>query len=278
MRKYFMKIVDSKKRKNLSTNILILIFLVSTVGCSSTSYSKIVPRNVTGSVAGENAYLAMMSSNTYHKEKREYFPIENIGWQQFTFDDKPMAKPYRPTFKDDWNGLAYNIYKKEKNTVFAYRGTDGFWDWIFANLSLVYSPAYSKAFKMFKTYKDSHPTENIIVTGHSLGGGIALGVSVRNEGVEAVVFDPSPRIFNGLENYDKKAERTVIYQEKEILETVRKGWTTIPKIVSNKKIYKSSCDFKKKSNHRGDLLAKCLLRMGMQSNKELIEVGKELKF
>ena len=116
------------------------------------------------------------------------------------------------------------------------------------------------------------------MTGHSLGGGIALGVSVRNEGVKAVVFDPSPRIFNGVENHNKQAERVVVYQEREILEFVRKGWTTIPKILDPKIVHKATCEFEKgKSSHRGDLLAECMLEMGEKVNSDLRPVWQYIK-
>jgi hypothetical protein len=271
----------------------ILIFMLAALSACATSgsYKDLEQQAVNAEFAGKYAHLAMMSSNSYHKDekKRDYFPIEKMDWQHYSMNGELTDKPDGPTFEDGWNGLAYDIYKKKntKETVFAYRGTEGFWDWIFSNLALFYSPAYTEAFEKFEEYKnsDEHKDEKIMVTGHSLGGGIALGVSVRNEGVKAVVFDPSPRIFNGLEDHNKPATRIVVYQEKEILEYVRKGWTTIPDILQPEDpkdtkipIYKATCPFKKgESNHRGDLLAKCLLEKGQDDNMNLKPVWEEVK-
>ncbi|MBT3367690.1 MAG: hypothetical protein HN472_09945 [Nitrospina sp.] len=267
----------------IKNNLLLFVVLITLPACAtSNSYRGIEQQIVDDNFSGEYAYMAMMASNSYHKDedKRNYFPIYKMGWQHYSLDGKLTDKPEKPTFVDSWNGLAYDIYKRKgtNKTVFSYRGTEGFWDWIFSNLAIGYSPAYSEAFKKFKKYKESHSNESIYVTGHSLGGGIALGVSVRNEGVKAVVFDPSPRIFNGVENHNKQAERVVVYQEREILEFVRKGWTTIPKILDPKIVHKATCEFEKgKSSHRGDLLAECMLEMGEKVNSDLRPVWQYIK-
>jgi hypothetical protein len=63
--------------------------------------------------------------------------------------------------------------------------------------------------------------------GHSLGGGIALSISARmtklSEGaqVDAIAFNPSPRVFDGWGARAEDGRRLLIYQEKESLEWIR---------------------------------------------------------
>ncbi len=121
-----------------------------------------------------------------------------------------------------------------------------------------------------------HKNEDISVTGHSLGGGIALGISVRY-GIDAVVFDSSPRIFDGLCDNHCKAKRVLIYQNNEFLEKARKKWSKISEVLTNEDTYRTNCDFNGNSNHRMDYLAKCLLKLGAKENSDLENIYKEIK-
>lgn len=213
----------------------------------------------------------MMASNSYHKNDRVRFPVKKAGWIQVDEDGKQTAKP---TKKHPLSGLAYDIYEKQgtDEVVFAIRGTDSKRDYIDANFAVPpFSIQYTQVNKEFGEYIKNHPGKKVTVTGHSLGGGLALSVSVHH-GVEAITFDPSPRIFDGKGDIHLPAKRVLIYEGGEILEKVRKHWKKISEVVSNENIYKCDFDFKDVSKHRGDYLARGLLDLGATANKELVPI------
>lgn len=238
---------------------------------ASTSFE---PQAITATAAGKYAAYAMMSSNTYHKTDRVKFAIEKLGWIQIGLDDEPTSEPTR----ERTSGLAYDIYKRQgtDEVVIAFRGTDSKRDWPTGNLAVgPFSGQYRQARKEFEKYLSRHPEAKITVTGHSLGGGLALSVSVR-KGVDAIVFDSSPRIFDGLGDKHLPATRVLIYEEGESMEIVRKRWKKIFEVVPQENIYKCNFDFKDVSKHRADYLARGLLKLGATDNSELIPVVESL--
>ena len=233
----------------------------------STSFE---PQTITATAAGKYAVYAMMSSNAYHKTDRVKFAIEKLGWIQIGLDGTPTNNPT----KERTSGLAYDIYRKQgtDEVVITFRGTDSKRDWPTGNLTVgPFSGQYKQARKEFDKYISSHPKDKIIITGHSLGGGLALSVSVR-KGVDAIVFDSSPRIFDGLGDKHLPATRVLIYEGGEILEVVRKRWKKIFEVVSQDNIFKCLFDFNGVSKHRSDYLARGLLELGATANPELIPV------
>lgn len=255
---------------------LILIALAFTLiqGCSSTkNYGQLEQKNVTEKVSAEYALYSMMASNSYHNSSRIHFPLELIGWHQISPDGE---KTSQPSVSHWFTGLAYDIYKNENTgqVVVAFRGSDSKWDYVMSNFAVPISPAYKQAFKEFQSLQKKY--NNIMVTGHSLGGGIALGISVRFA-VPAVAFDSSPRVFDGLGDNHKTSNRVLIYQSDEVLEKIRKKWFKIAEVLQESNIYKTTCDFGNKSNHRADLLAKCLLDNGKDINSDLKIISDNIK-
>lgn len=230
------------------------------------------PQEITAEVAGKYAIYAMMASNSYHKSKRVRFPVEKAGWIQVDMNGNETTTP---TKKHRFSGLAYDKFQKRgtNEVVFAIRGTDSrLRDYGLANFSFPpLSRQYSQINKEIGGYLKTHPDEKITVTGHSLGGGLALSVSVHH-GVDAITFDPSPRIFDGRHNIHLPAKRVAIYESGEILEKFRKLSRKFFKVVPNEDIYKCSFDFGGVSKHRGDYLARELLNLGATVNGELIAI------
>jgi putative lipase involved disintegration of autophagic bodies len=223
-------------------------------------------QTMTPEVAGRVAVYAMMSANAYKKKKGRYrFDLERLGWEHVDLDGESTNVPT----KEEASGLAYNIYEKvgTNKTVIAFRGTDSKKDYLLANLAVwPFNKQYRQARKAVKKYLNENSERSILATGHSLGGGLALCVSVR-QGIEAITFDPSPRIFGGIFSLPEPAERMIVFQKGEILEIVRKLWKKDDEAVGKEDTYQCDYDFKEK--HRGDLLAKALLEDGASANLEL---------
>lgn len=223
---------------------------------------------ITDQVAGRVAIYAMLASNSYRKKDRVRFNVEKIGWVQVDLDGNPTDEP---TKVHKLSGLSYDIYEKvdSNKVVFAFRGTDSKTDYLTANLAVPpFNFQYRQARKAVGKYLSENSQKNVIATGHSLGGGLALSVSVHH-GVTAFTFNPSPRIFDGIGDMHEPAERVIVYQDGEILEKFRENWKKVSDVVNEKNIYKCKYDFNDESAHRGDLLAKALLIQGVNSNPEL---------
>jgi len=127
-------------------------------------------------------------------------------------------------FKSLQSGLAYEIYQKDvgeglAEIVIAFRGTENSReDWL-ANLSPVEPRQFKDAVALVKQVRSHNKSARITTTGHSLGGAIALNLSLRLDHVDAVAFNPSPRAFfkssEGVHN-----KRVVIYEFGEVLSFV----------------------------------------------------------
>lgn len=226
------------------------------------------PRPMTPEVAGKYAVYAMMASNAYHKSDRITYPLEELGWVQVNLDGTTTTEPTM-TYS---SGLAYDIYEKRgsNEVVWAIRGTDSKLDYLWANFA-IYPLQYKQVNRDFQAYqnKPENAKKAISVTGHSLGGGLALSVSVHS-GVQAITFDSSPRVFDGFRDEHKPATRIIIYEDGEILELVRKHWKKIAEVVPKENIYECTFDFDGLNRHRADGLASKLLELGATANKQLL--------
>jgi len=227
-------------------------------------------QQITADIASRVATYAMLSSNSYHKDDRVRFEVERLGWVQVDWEGNPTTEP---TKKHPLSGLAYDIFEKQgtNKVVFAYRGTDSKADYLTANLAVPpFNFQYRQARKEFAKYLSENAQKSVVVTGHSLGGGLALSVSVHF-GVTAIVFDPSPRIFDGIGDLHEPAERVIVYEDGEILQLFRKHWRKVSEVVQEKDIYRCSFNFEG-SQHRSDYLALGLLRLGATINPALAPV------
>lgn len=229
------------------------------------------PQTITSNIAGGVAIYAMLSANAYEKKPgRVRFDVSKLGWVRVDLEGEPTDEP---TKEHKLSGLAYDIYEKidTNKVVFAFRGTDKEADYLTANLAIPpFNFQYRQARKAVARYLSEHGQKDVVATGHSLGGGLALSASVHH-GIKAYAFDPSPRIFDGIGDLHAPAERVVAYQDGEILQHFRQYWRKFSDVVEEKNIYKCNyaAVFGSESAHRGDLLAKGLLQHGRESNPEL---------
>lgn len=221
---------------------------------------------VTRPLANDTAVYAMMASNAYGSSaSRLIFPLAELGWRKVGLDGKPI-----PDNKNSYSprtlagklvsSLQFDIWEsaESKDAVIAFKGTDEKVDWIDSDLAVGISIAYKSAKKLVENYMESNPDRRVTVVGHSLGGGIALSMSVWN-GVPAVVFNASPRIYDGLANHDQPADRVVIYQKGDPLEPLRKVHPVFTRKIEARQIYQTSFDYHGENAHRADLIASGLL-------------------
>lgn len=232
------------------------------------------PPKLSPELASRYALHAMLAYNAYHKtdpRRLPRFAVEKLGWVLVDAQGQPGQAPTHT----EASGLAYDIYEQQggNEVVIAYRGTDSLRDFATANLAVApFNTQYRHAEAQFLAYQAAHPDKHITLTGHSLGGGIALSLSVRH-GVDAVTFDTSPRVFDGLHDRPAPALRVMVYQEGEVLALVRKLWKhKFNRIVTPDHTYQAKFDFglpsqagplaRLRAYHHADPLALGLLQLG----------------
>jgi hypothetical protein len=239
-------------------------------------------RPLTRSIANEVTLYSMMASNAYADDlEKTSFALDRLGWKKVDLQGQPVPgsrNSYRPkTFAGDvFSNLQFDIWEdsNSRRTVFAFKGTKEKIDWFTGNLMLGISIPYKSAKKHVREYMTAHPDRTVTVTGHSLGGGLALSVSFW-EGVDAVVFNTSPRIFDGLKNQNKPATRLAVFQEDDILQKVRRWYPKFLASIKPEQIVETRFDYVNRNTHRSDLLAEGLL--ACSTDPALKELASETK-
>lgn len=147
---------------------------------------------------------AQLSKNVYNKsfqfnlnkyfEKVEDFEDEKIDFFATLYKDKITGK-----------------------YIFVFRGTDSFVDMYTGN-NPFRQKQNKKGMEIYKESKAKYHFNECIVSGHSLGGGIATHISLNEENVTAYTFNRSPVFRNKLK---KKNDRYTIVENGEILKIAR---------------------------------------------------------
>jgi len=222
---------------------------VLTIAFASSSLAKQLPpyQPVTNDIAVKYYLYAAMASSAY-EGAGNHFPIERLGWQKISWKTGLPIESVKPSYSAKeyvifGSGFAFDIWQKinSNEIVFAFRGTDKPDDWIKSNIIIPISVSYKSAKKKLREFIHKFPDKKVIaLTGHSLGGGIALSCSC-DQGIEAIVFDPSPRIFDGLGDNIREANRVSIHQKGEALEPMRRVSTKFPDVISS--MYESDYRF-----------------------------------
>jgi hypothetical protein len=117
---------------------------------------------------------------------------------------KAKLKPiHKAEGKLKTHGFNYTVYDKRsaagvlEQRVIAFRGTDTkqLADWVYGNIGTTQRDEGLRLYKSERAKLDAEGGKSvpIAVTGHSLGGAIAIQVSLENAGVDAFVFNTSPR-------------------------------------------------------------------------------------
>lgn len=225
-----------------------------------------VARPLTRALANEVALYSMMASNAYADDPgKTRFELDRLGWKKVDLQGGSVAEgrnSYQPKTPvgDVFSNLQFDIWEdsNSQRTVFAFKGTKEKIDWFAGNVAVGISIPYKSAKKHVREYMKAHPERAVTVTGHSLGGGLALSVSFW-EGVDAVVFNTSPRVFDGMQNQNKPARRLAVFQENDILQKVRSRYPKFLAKIKPEQIVETHFDYAGRSTHRSDLLAEGLL-------------------
>lgn len=236
----------------------------------------------TRDVANEIAIYAMMASNAYANDtSKTHFPIEALGWKKVDLNGNPVAEEKNSytskTFLGSiFSNLQFDIWEdtKSKKTIIAFKGTKEKIDWITGDLAIGISIPYKSAKKHVKEYLAAHPDRTVSLTGHSLGGGLALSVSLW-EGVDAIVFNSSPRIFDGLADNNAPANRITVFQQDEILQKIRKWYPKFLEKIKPEQIIETHFVYPGGTSHRSDLLAEGILSCSTES--DLQEISKSMR-
>lgn len=224
---------------------------------------------ITSVIAARNALYAMMASNCYHEKDKLYFPIEKWHWLLVDGDGDPTDEPTKEGFI---TGFAYDIYEHQNSnkSVIAFRGSDSKKDWIASNLAIPFSIPYKSARKAVRKYLHKFPERSLSLVGHSLGGGLALGASCHY-GIPAFVFNPSPRVFDGLGDYHEQAVRVCFYQKGEALAKIRANWSDkFLSVVKAEDIYESNFEYG--GQHDSDLFAEAFRIFGIDIEPRLADL------
>ena len=124
-------------------------------------------------------------------------------------DSKKIPKnlEYLDDFYDKRTGTSGTAFR-DKNTgkvIVSYTGTnlDGnTLEDIYADFSGIFLGTgihYPPAFKFYEKLAEKYGAENLIPTGHSLGGNVAMRVALRYNSKMAIVYNPAPLYMKGIQ-------------------------------------------------------------------------------
>lgn len=198
--------------------------------------------------AVEGAIYALLANNAYDHTDQPQFALP-ADWQL----------GHRASHGD----LQYSLFEQRadgavQKVVLAFRGTDNQRDWWTGN---ILADQYERAAQIVQTMRARYPGVVLVATGHSLGGGLALHVSMRFAGVSAYAFNPSPLV---RQPESVQRNRRVIYWEAEdVLHWARWAWEKTPNAV----YWRFS--FVRGNGHNALVLAKGLLMLGALMDPDL---------
>jgi hypothetical protein len=160
---------------------------------------------------------ALMSSNVY-LDAEDSPPYLIPDWQVASRWESPSGlalEEWHHRTSGDVDGIAV-IFKGTDFTSLA--------DWR-TNLAVIEPRQHREAFAYMQGAMSRARAEqaHVVVAGHSLGGAIALNMSLRIPGVEMFGFNPSPRAFYDV-GHVPEARRTLMYESGEILSFLRWPW------------------------------------------------------
>ncbi|PEQ12922.1 hypothetical protein B2G71_08780 [Novosphingobium sp. PC22D] len=155
------------------------------------------------------------------------------------------------------SGFAYALFDRSETPggppverVIAFRGSDiAASDWLHGNFG---SEQYEQALALYDQQAAAMSVP-VVVTGHSLGGALALDVSVNREGADAYAFNPSPRYTVPAVPNDNA--RLVVAERGDVLDQIRKRRMPVAQELVEINCAPESSGF---ADHKIRQLAECL--------------------
>ncbi|MDF3126418.1 hypothetical protein [Rheinheimera sp. 1928-s] len=230
---------------------LILPLLLLMAGCSFLPKEKASTDNIpeklrAAAIVGYE--YAQMAENTYKPHATFTLPVS-------------ISNPKNED--NDRYGLAYSVFHRMDSgslseVILSFRGTEGLQDWIFGN---IFAMQNDRGLAVYRDLRKTTPSNiPITVIGHSLGGAIALHVSLREENVNTFVFNTSSRFTRGNALNSERHS----YSEYAEVNKILRVFTIDPKWTHS--IY--SCTFGHPvKNHAQDKLAACLTACAAQRDE-----------
>jgi hypothetical protein len=155
-------------------------------------------------IANKSWKYSQLSKNVYHKSFQ--YNVADYFNDPVVYENKPLEF-YAEFYKDNSNG----------DYVLVFRGTDSLKDMKTGNNPLV-QKQNEYALTIFDEVRNIYGEGNYIVAGHSLGGGIAIHVSLNRSDVIAYSFNGSP-VFKNNNNFNN--DRYSIVEHGELLKAAR---------------------------------------------------------
>ena len=194
----------------MKKSALLIVFSFVVMGCGTTKVKLTECDHSSGwcyeirDLASKSWKYAQLSKNVYNKP--------------FKYDVSAYFTEIKSYENEDLDFYAVLFEDKSNNDlVLVFRGTDSGRDFITGNNPFK-QDQNNHAFKVYDEIKQQYGARNYIVAGHSLGGGIAINISLNRENVTAFSFNGSP-VFRNKNNYPN--QRYSIVENGEILKIVR---------------------------------------------------------
>lgn len=195
-------------------------------------------------------YYAIMSNNASNEDQYKV-----PGWEKIDV-------------VEDKYGFYAQIYESEDKgkIVIAIQGSKDIADWK-TNFSTCKNGQYNIIDRVFDKIINEYNSHKVEVTGHSLGGGLAINLALTKKNVDAIVFNPSAKFCVEKKNRNTESKIIVISESGEFNRGLNKVFPSA-KDVYNEYYRPNYLGGFFIGEHHMLLLTKCMVAAATLSDKE----------